>query len=125
MTDDVGKTKPSETARWLDPGQDNAQLVYILYFLGFLTGVTVIVGLVMAYINRGKSEPFVDSHYTWLIRTFWMGLLFSIISTFLMIIGIGFLLIIATAIWAIIRLVKGLQQLARREAVPEPASWWI
>ena len=34
----------------------NAKLVYILYLVGILIGVTGIVGVIMAYINRGDAR---------------------------------------------------------------------
>lgn len=108
-----------------DPGPKNAQFIYILYFVGFAIGLSAIVGLVIAYINRGKMGGFVETHYTWLIRTFWMSLLFSIIAVLLLITGIGFLLFLAIFIWAVIRLVKGIQALGRNEPIADPQSWWI
>lgn len=118
--------KPADgLSRWLDPGHDNAQLIYILYLLGLLTGITVIIGVILAYINRGKVMTYVETHYTWLIRTFWIGLLFSMVSLVLAVVLVGFLLMIATAVWAIVRIVIGLQRLSRREAIPDPESWWL
>lgn len=118
-------TPPPAPAGLLEPGADNAQLIYILYLVGFITGITVLIGLVLAYLNRGKAGGFVESHYTWLIRTFWIGLLYSLVGAVLSLALIGFLVLLATAVWAIVRLVKGLQALGRREAMPDPQSWWI
>ena len=39
----------------------------------------------MAYINRGQAAgTWAESHYTYQIRTFWIGLLYSCISILLM-----------------------------------------
>jgi uncharacterized membrane protein len=112
--------------RFLSPGGDNAKLVYVLYLASFLVGITVLIGLVMAYLNRGEARgSWVETHYTYQIRTFWIGLLYSIIAVALMIVGIGFLLFIAVAIWAIVRCVKGLQWAAASQPVPRPESWMI
>ena len=68
----------------------------------------MLVGLVIAYINRGGVRgSWAESHYTYQIRTFWIGVLYSFISCVLMIVGIGFLLIIVVAIWGIVRCVRG------------------
>ena len=66
---------PRQTDRWLEPGPTNVQIIYILYLVGFVIGVTAIIGLVIAYINRGKAGGWIETHYTWLIRTFWIALL--------------------------------------------------
>ena len=110
---------------WLEPGKSNIQLIYVLYIVSFVIGITALVGIVLAYINRGKSENWVETHYTWAVRTFWIGVLYSIISILLMIVGIGFILILATAVWVVVRCVLGLQAVSRGEAVKNPQSWLI
>jgi uncharacterized membrane protein len=111
-------------ARYLAPGGDNVKLVYVLYLASLAVGITVLIGLVIAYINRGQAaETWADSHYTYQIRTFWIGVLYFLISGLLMVVGIGFLLFLAVAIWAIVRCVRGLQRAAAGEPVADPRSW--
>lgn len=119
------RTGQRETDKWLEAGPQNVLVVYILYFLSFVIGITSLIGVVIAYINRGKVGGFVESHYTWLIRTFWIGLLYGFISLVLSMVAIGFLLMIAVVVWAVIRLVKGLMALNRNEPIANPQSWWI
>ena len=116
---------PRQTDKWLEPGPQNALVIYILYLLSTVIGITAIIGIVMAYINRGKAGGFVETHYTWLIRTFWMGLLYSLVALLLAIVAIGFILMIAVAVWAIVRLVKGIMALNKNEPIPDPLTWWI
>ncbi|TGT41979.1 hypothetical protein EN812_18510 [Mesorhizobium sp. M4B.F.Ca.ET.169.01.1.1] len=116
---------PRPTDRWLEPGSTNALVIYILYLAGLVIGVTGIVGIVLAYINRGKAGGFVESHYTFLIRTFWIGLLYALISVVLMMLVIGFLLMFAAAVWFIARCILGLQALQRGEPVKNPQSWLL
>src|SRR4051794_34155120 len=54
---------------------DTAKLIYILYLASLIVGVTAIVGLIMAYVNRGGAPEWVETHYRLQIRTFWIGLL--------------------------------------------------
>lgn len=110
---------------WLEPGKNNVQLIYALYLVGLIVGITGLIGIVLAYINRGKSEAWIETHYTWTIRTFWIGLLFSLISLVLVFVGIGILLAFAVAVWLIVRCIIGLQQVGRNEAIKNPQSWWI
>lgn len=109
----------------LEPGVSNVQLVYVLYLLGFIVGITPLIGVVIAYMNRGKSEAWLDTHYTWAIRTFWIGILYGLIAMVLMMLVIGFPLMIAIAVWLIVRIVKGLQAVGRREAIADPQSWIV
>ena len=126
---DINQTPPPQTPRqtdrWLEPGKTNVQVVYFLYIAGMFIGISALIGIVIAYINRGKAGGWVESHYTWQIRTFWIGLLYSFVSVLLMIVAIGFVLIFAVAIWVIVRCVLGLQAANRDEPVRNPESWLI
>lgn len=114
-----------ETDRWLEPGQSNLQVVYILYLAGFVIGISVIIGLVIAYINRGRLGGWVDTHYTWQIRTFWISFLGGLVSIPFLFVGIGFLFILAIAVWVVIRCVVGLQAAGRGDAIANPQSWLV
>jgi len=125
MSDPNTTPAPRQADRWLEPGPSNMMAVYNLYLAGFVIGITPLVGVVMAYINRGKAEAWVETHYTWAIRTFWIGLLYSLIAVVLTILLIGFILFIAVAVWFIVRIVLGMQALNRNEPVRKPQSWII
>src|SRR5688572_30044953 len=120
-----GPSAPRQTDRWLEPGTTNVQVINILYLASLVIGVSVLVGIVLAYINRGKAGGFVETHYTWLIRTFWIGLLYALISAVLMLLAIGFVLMFAVAVWFIVRCIIGLQALGRGEPIKNPESWLI
>jgi uncharacterized membrane protein len=109
----------------LEPGKSNIQLIYVLYILGFVVGITPLIGLILAYLNRGKAGGWIESHYTWAIRTFWIGILFSIISVILTFLIIGIIGFIATAVWTIVRCIIGLQKAGRGEPIADPQSWLI
>ncbi len=110
---------------WLDPGRNNVQLIYILYLAGFVVGITPLIGIVFAYLNRGKSEAWIETHYTWAIRTFWIALLGSVVSFVLAVVLVGFLLMFAIMVWLIVRCVVGLQALGRGDPIANPQSWMI
>lgn len=126
MTDPMSRIpQPAQPEGWMDPGKLNVQIVYVLYLLSFLVGITSIIGVVIAYVNRGKSGGWVDTHYTWAIRTFWISLLYSLISLILTLMVIGVLGFIATLVWVVIRCVIGLQKASRGEPIANPQSWLI
>ncbi len=113
----------SDVSGYMEPGGKNATLIYILYLANIIVPFTAIVGVIFAYLNRGKGSAWVDSHYTYQIRTLWIGLLFGIVSGLLTLILIGFLMLIAVLIWMIVRCIKGLQLAGRNEPVPNPETW--
>ena len=96
-------------------------------FLAPFVGILGIVGLVVCYVKRGDAPgSWVEPHFTWLIRTFWWSLLWSLLGLFILF-TLGFILIgipiaiaifIATDVWVIYRLVKG--YLLFKESRPIP-----
>jgi uncharacterized membrane protein len=81
-----------------------------------LMGVVGIVAIILAYVKRGEaSGTWLESHYRWLIRTFWFSLLWGAIGAvifvllLIIVIGvfIGYLIWVATTIWVLYRLVRG------------------
>lgn len=125
MTDPNTPPAPRQTDRWLEPGPTNVQVIYASYLLGFVVGVTPLIGIVIAYMNRGKAGGWIETHYTWAIRTFWIGILYGLISLMLSLVLIGFLLMLAAAVWVVVRVVMGLQAVGRGEPIRNPESWLI
>lgn len=116
---------PRQPDSWLEPGKLNVQLVYGLYLLSFLIGISGLIGLVFAYLNRGKAGGWIDSHYTYAIRTFWIGLLYGFVSAILSLALVGVLLAVLTVVWVVIRCIIGLQKAAAGEPIAKPETWWV
>jgi uncharacterized membrane protein len=102
---------------------DTAKIIYVLYLVGFAAGITAVIGLVMAYVNRDEAPEWLKTHYQFQIRTFWIGLLYALIAFALTFILIGFLIWLLCAVWLIIRVIKGFKVLERREPVPNYETW--
>jgi len=83
-------------------------VVYLLYALSYLFGITYLIGLIIAYVKRGDtSEEWIEDHFSWQINTFWVTIVLSIIGVITMFIGIGWFILVGSAIWNIYRIVKG------------------
>ncbi len=104
-------------------GTEVPKIIYILYLVGLVSGITLLIGVIMAYVNREGAPDWLQSHYRFQIRTFWIGLLYSVIGGILTIVLIGFLIWLFTVVWLIVRCVKGFKYLERREPVPNVESW--
>lgn len=125
MTNEI-QTNPPEGAAdgAANPRQGStANVIYILYLVSLVVGITGLIGVVMAYVNRTGAPDWVQSHYRWQIRTFWMALLYSAFGLLLSQILIGYLVILFTVIWLIVRVVKGMQALGRGEPLSDVESW--
>ena len=83
-------------------------VVYILYALSYFFGITYIIGVIIAYVKKGDAESsWVKDHFRWQINTFWITLALGIVGTLTIFIGIGWLILVGSAIWNIYRIVKG------------------
>ncbi|MEJ0060680.1 MAG: TIR domain-containing protein [Terricaulis sp.] len=102
-----------------------AQVIYILYLASIVAGITAIIGLVMAYIYKDKGPDWLESHHVFLIHTFWIGLLYSVVSMLFLFVGIGFLMLVGVLVWWIVRCVQGLNYLSQRQPIPAPRSWLL
>lgn len=101
-------------------------IIALLYLGSFITGISGLIGLVLAYLWKGEPhQPWEAAHYTYLIRTFWFGLAALVIGTLTIIIGIGILICLAVAIWVLVRSLVSLVKAQRREAMPDPRTLWI
>jgi len=107
----------AEGGRTLDAVAILAAVAALLCFLPVLTGV------VMAYVNRGDGASWMDSHYRFQIRTFWIGLLLAAVGGVASLAVVGVVLLALLPFWLVIRCARGLRYLARAEAHPRPASW--
>ncbi len=99
-------------------------IVSLLYLSSFLLGVTAIVGVVLAYVWKGEArEAWEASHYEYLINTFWIGLVGSIVSFILIFILIGIPLMLAVMALVIVRSVLSLIRAQKHEPMPNPGTW--
>jgi len=107
-----------------DPAEAaTAKTIYILYLVGLVVGVTSIIGVIMAYVNRSDAPAWVQSHYQLQIRTFWIGVLYGVISFLTTFIIIGFFLGLFTLIWWIVRCARGLKAASVGASYQNPTTW--
>src|SRR5512138_1051573 len=100
-----------------------AKIIYVLYLVSLVVGVTALVGVVMAYVNVGDAPEPLKTHYRFQIRTFWMLLLYSVVSGILVLVLVGGVLFVFVAVWLVVRSVKGLKHLDRGEPYPNATTW--
>ncbi len=98
-------------------------IIAILYLTAFLVGITGIVGVVLAFVWKGESRGgWEESHYTYLINTFLIGLIGSIISFFLVFVLIGLLTWPLVGILVAVRSVLSIVGAQKQQPMPNPTS---
>jgi uncharacterized membrane protein len=98
-----------------------ATICYALYAISCIIGVTAVAAIIINYLKRDDvAGTWVASHFEWQIKTFWYALAGAVVSWVLMFVLIGFPMLLAVAVWAIYRTVKG--WLALYDGKPVDAS---
>lgn len=99
-------------------------IVSLLYLSSFVLGVTGLVGVVLAYVWRGEPrEPWEASHYEYLINTFWIGLIGTVLGIILLVVVVGAFIWIAAMVLVVVRSVLSIVRAQKREPMPNPGTW--
>lgn len=90
------------------------QLTHIIYALQavcFVLGVTYLLAIIALIINYVKlpdvQGTWLETHFRWQIRTFWLSFIWFVIGVLTTFIVIGVFILIADYIWVIYRVIKG------------------
>jgi len=94
-----------------------------LVVTAFLTGWPSIIAVILNYVKRSEVRgTWLDSHFSWQIRTFWFALLWVLIAAVLFITLIGipvaYVIWIGTGIWVLYRIIRGWLALVSERPLP-------
>lgn len=104
--------------RPLDSLKRIAILVYALQAASFFVALTFIAGVVINYVKRDEVRgTWLESHFRWQIRTFWFAMLWGFLGAFTLGVGVGYLILLANAVWMIYRIVRGWLALGEGKAL--------
>jgi uncharacterized membrane protein len=121
-------TEPAAApARTLDDEKRVAHVLYILHLLApFTAWLLAAVAVILGAYNRGDVRgTFLESHFSWLSRTFWWGLVwvvvFGLVSVLLVVtvvlIPLAYLLFLGLTVWYLYRVIKGWIRLNKGQPV--------
>ena len=91
----------------------------------FLSGWPSIIAVILNYVKRSEVRgTWLDSHFSWQIRTFWFALLWLVIGAVLFITVVGIpvaiVLWLLTGLWVLYRIIRGWMALGSRRPMPQP-----
>jgi uncharacterized membrane protein len=94
-----------------------------LIVTAFLSGWPSIIAVILNYVKRHEVRgTWLDSHFSWQIRTFWFALLWLAVGgvLFITVIGIPFAVIVwmVTGLWVLYRIIRGWLALSSHRTVP-------
>lgn len=113
----------SSTAVTVDAGTEAERnlllITYILHALAPFNGLTSVIAVIISHIKINETgSAFVRSHYSWLIRTFWWGLLWSVICGVLTFVLIGAFGFVVLGVWWLYRVIRGFLNYSDRKPMP-------
>lgn len=92
----------------LDSLKTLTTVIYALYALSFFAGISAIVAIVLNYIKIDDARgTWLESHFSWQIRTFWWGVVWLVVGGLTWIILIGWVVWGVACVWFIYRIAKG------------------
>lgn len=114
-----------------------AHLVYALHAFAVITGVLgaasvlgsflaslpSVAAVLINYLKRSEVRgTWLDSHFSWQIRTFWYALLWSLIGVVLIVSVVGVLfglaVLLVTSVWVTYRVARGWWMLNQQRPMP-------
>jgi uncharacterized membrane protein len=100
--------KTTESATPEEAARQAAIAVYALQAASFLVVITMIAGVILDYVKREDvAGTWLESHYTWQIRTFWWWLVWMAVAAVLAVIFVGIAVALVNQIWLLYRIIKG------------------
>lgn len=112
MSNTVAPSPQSEKMR------TRAMLVWGLFLAGFIVPFASIAAVIVAYMAKGESAGTVyESHFRRAITLFWLSLVVGIIGVILLVILIGWLVLIALAIYMAYVSIRGILNASDRKSM--------
>lgn len=132
----IDKVSENRVVTGSDGGRSAANLNYILYIVGFFTGITALIGVILAYSNRETASENIRSHFDWQIKIFWRSFRFWIVISILyfvftfiavLTLGLGFILFLipfAIWIWWLVSTIKRIAAGMRALGLGQPIAFY-
>ena len=98
----------------------------MLIVTAFLTGWPSVIAVILNYVQRADVRgTWLESHFSWQIRTFWYALLWVLVAAVLFVTVIGipiaWAVVVIAGIWVLYRILRGWIALLDARPMPMPA----
>ena len=99
-------------------------IVALLHLVGVISAGLINIGaVVLAYMwKEAPDEPWMQSHFSYNIRTFWYSILMGLVGVLTAVIGVGFIILALVAAYIAIRAILALAAAQRREPIRNPEA---
>lgn len=114
-----------------DPGNDRiiTAIVYVLYLIGPANGVTMLIGLIIAFMRKDQAPAWLATHYEFQIRTVIYAIALFVIAVIgfftVILIPLSLLIWFLLGLWVVVRVAVGLMRLVDARPHPNPQTFLI
>lgn len=90
-----------------------ATVIYALQAAAFGVVITYFIAAIMIYYKRkAVAGTWLESHFRWQLNTFWYSLVVAAVGIATIATPVGYMLIVADAMWVVFRIVQGWSRLS-------------
>jgi len=117
------------------PGRGYVVVIYSLYIGSIMTLVSAPLGALIAHLRLGRGARWIDTHLRFQIRTFWLGLMATLLALITWHLAglaglppvyawsFGYVFATLGITWMMARCAVGVHRLTSNEAIDAPESW--
>lgn len=107
-------------------GATGLYTIYALILFAVPTfGVAAVIGLLMVWMRPKPEQPLARSHFEFQTRTLWIAAIAAAVGVVLIAVNLGVFVLVAMAVWVIVRGAWGILTLAAGKPVTNPRTWTI
>ncbi len=107
-------------------GATGLYTIYALILFAVPTfGVAAVIGLLMVWMRPKPEQPLARSHFEFQTRTLWIAAIAAAVGVVLIAVNLGVFVLVAMAMWVIVRGAWGILTLAAGKPVANPRTWTI
>lgn len=107
-------------------GATGLYTIYALILFAVPTfGVAAVIGLLMVWMRPKPEQPLARSHFEFQTRTLWIAAIAAAVGVVLIAVNLGVFVLVAMAMWVIVRGAWGIMTLAASKPVANPRTWMI
>jgi len=107
-------------------GLNKATIIALLYLSSFVLAITGLVGFILTLVWKGEvAGTWEESHLDFHFRTFIIGLIGSVIGMITIFLLIGFVILLAVAVWVLARSIMALLIAQKQEPIKNPKDFML
>lgn len=105
--------------------KNTVRTLYIMLMIGSVLPVLSLVTVIMAYIYRSEAGAVLQSHYLFIIYTFWISVAFILSGVATWTFGFGWMIFAIWFFWLFARCIKGFMIATKNLPHPNPTGLLI